>query len=152
MIDLTQAQIYAGRNLTPASPQIEGLEGIAERSTISTTILTHNEASKYLNIKPRTLYHLVTEEKVPGAKVGGRHRYSLEKLNSMFGHTAPESAITYYTVLDINEASDYLRIKKRTLYSLVSRGLVPGIKVGGQWRFTREMLDELFKKERKSDK
>ena len=47
-------------------------------------------------------------------------------------------------ILDINEASEYLRIKKRTLYSLVSRGIVPGIKVGGQWRFKREMLDALF--------
>jgi excisionase family DNA binding protein len=47
-------------------------------------------------------------------------------------------------ILDINEASEYLRIKKRTLYSLVSRGIVPGIKVGGQWRFKREMLDSLF--------
>ena len=49
-------------------------------------------------------------------------------------------------ILDINEASEYLRIKKRTLYSLVSRGIVPGIKVGGQWRFKREMLDALFNK------
>lgn len=47
-------------------------------------------------------------------------------------------------IMDIAEASEYLRIKKRTLYSLVSRGVVPGIKVGGQWRFKREMLDSLF--------
>ncbi len=47
-------------------------------------------------------------------------------------------------IMDISEASEYLRIKKRTLYSLVSRGVVPGIKVGGQWRFKREMLDGLF--------
>ena len=47
-------------------------------------------------------------------------------------------------IMDITEASEYLRIKKRTLYALVSRGVVPGIKVGGQWRFKREMLDSLF--------
>jgi len=53
-------------------------------------------------------------------------------------------------IMDITEASEYLRIKKRTLYSLVSRGVIPGIKVGGQWRFKREMLDALFSKGQES--
>lgn len=47
-------------------------------------------------------------------------------------------------ILTLNEASEYLRIKGRTMYSLASRGVVPGIKVGGQWRFKRDMLDALF--------
>lgn len=54
-------------------------------------------------------------------------------------------------IMDITEASEYLRIKKRTLYALVSRGVVPGIKVGGQWRFKREILDGLFARVRAHD-
>jgi excisionase family DNA binding protein len=47
-------------------------------------------------------------------------------------------------IMDVDEACRYLRIKKRTLYSLASRGLVPAAKVGGQWRFKKGMLDGLF--------
>ena len=48
-------------------------------------------------------------------------------------------------IMDISEAADYLHIKKWTLYRLVKRGKIPGIKVGGQWRFKKEVLDEMFK-------
>ena len=44
-------------------------------------------------------------------------------------------------IMDISEAADYLHIKKWTLYRLVKRGKIPGIKVGGQWRFKKEVLD-----------
>ena len=47
-------------------------------------------------------------------------------------------------IMDISEAADYLHIKKWTLYRLVKRGKIPGIKVGGQWRFKKEALDEMF--------
>lgn len=47
-------------------------------------------------------------------------------------------------IMDISEAADYLHIKKWTLYRLVKRGKIPGIKVGGQWRFKKEVLDEMF--------
>jgi len=47
-------------------------------------------------------------------------------------------------VLNLEEASRYLRIKRRTLYSLAARGAVPAAKIGGQWRFRRALLEELF--------
>jgi len=47
-------------------------------------------------------------------------------------------------VLNLEEASRYLRIKRRTLYVLAARGAVPGAKIGGQWRFRRSQLDGLF--------
>jgi excisionase family DNA binding protein len=47
-------------------------------------------------------------------------------------------------VLNLEEASRYLRIKRRTLYSLAARGDVPAAKIGGQWRFRRTQLDSLF--------
>ncbi len=48
-------------------------------------------------------------------------------------------------IMDIAEAATYLHIKKGTLYRLVKEGRIPGTKIGGQWRFKREILDELFR-------
>ncbi len=47
-------------------------------------------------------------------------------------------------ILNLEEASHYLRIKRRTLYTLAARGVVPAAKIGGQWRFRRSQLDGLF--------
>jgi len=47
-------------------------------------------------------------------------------------------------IMDIAEAASYLNIKKGTLYRLAKNGKVPGTKIGGQWRFKRQRLDELF--------
>ncbi len=47
-------------------------------------------------------------------------------------------------VLDVEGASQYLHIKRRTLYELAARGAVPGAKIGGQWRFLRSQLVRLF--------
>ena len=48
-------------------------------------------------------------------------------------------------IMDIGEAASYLNIKKGTLYRLAKAGQIPGTKIGGQWRFKRERLDELFR-------
>lgn len=47
-------------------------------------------------------------------------------------------------ILNLEEASRYLHIRRRTLYTLAARGMVPGAKIGGQWRFRRSQLDGLF--------
>jgi len=52
-------------------------------------------------------------------------------------------------ILDIRSAARYLQIKERTLYRLVGEGEIPGIKVGGQWRFSKKCLEEMFLKEQK---
>jgi excisionase family DNA binding protein len=48
-------------------------------------------------------------------------------------------------IMDITEAATYLNIKKGTLYRLVKKGQIPGTKIGGQWRFKREHLDDMFR-------
>jgi excisionase family DNA binding protein len=50
-------------------------------------------------------------------------------------------------ILNLEEASRYLRIKRRTLYTLAARGGVPAAKIGGQWRFRKSQLDRLFEEE-----
>ncbi len=47
-------------------------------------------------------------------------------------------------IMDIRNAAKFLQIKERTLYRLVGEGEIPGIKVGGQWRFSKKCLEELF--------
>ena len=47
-------------------------------------------------------------------------------------------------ILNLEGASRYLHIRRRTLYTLAARGMVPGVKIGGQWRFRRSQLDGLF--------
>ena len=49
-------------------------------------------------------------------------------------------------IIDIKKAADYLQIRERTLYRLVGEGEIPGIKVGGQWRFSKRCLEEMFLK------
>lgn len=44
-------------------------------------------------------------------------------------------------VLTFDEAKKYLRTTTSTLYRLVQNGVVPASKVGGQWRFKKERLD-----------
>ena len=41
-------------------------------------------------------------------------------------------------IMDIRSAAKFLQIKERTLYRLVGEGEIPGIKVGGQWRFSKK--------------
>jgi excisionase family DNA binding protein len=45
-------------------------------------------------------------------------------------------------VLDIDSLARYLRIPKSTLYQLVRAGRIPCHKVGRQWRFRKDAIDE----------
>lgn len=55
-------------------------------------------------------------------------------------------------IMDIRNAAKFLQIKERTLYRLVGDGEIPGIKVGGQWRFSKRCLEEMFMKSDKGKK
>jgi len=39
------------------------------------------------------------------------------------------------------EAAKYLGIHIITLYRLINKGEIPGFKIGGQWRFKKDLLD-----------
>ncbi len=62
----------------------------------------------------------------------------------MKGEPMVLSEIDAEEILNLEEASRYLRIKRRTLYTLAARGIVPAAKIGGQWRFRRSQLERLF--------
>lgn len=55
-------------------------------------------------------------------------------------------------ILTVEEASKFLKIGKKTLYNLASRGLVPARKIGREWRFIRSLLFDWVSQLEKSQK
>ncbi|MEK6749949.1 MAG: helix-turn-helix domain-containing protein [Pseudomonadota bacterium] len=45
-------------------------------------------------------------------------------------------------VMTLDELSVYLKIPKSTLYKLVQEGRLPGQKIGKQWRFGKQGIDQ----------
>ena len=44
-------------------------------------------------------------------------------------------------VMKVREVTDHLKVKDRTIYRLVGNGDMPGLKVGGTWRFRKAEID-----------
>lgn len=51
-------------------------------------------------------------------------------------------------LMTIEDLSEYLQVKKRTLYDWVKKGRIPAIKTIGQWRFQREQIDTWLEEHR----
>jgi len=45
-------------------------------------------------------------------------------------------------LMTIKDAANYLKISSSTIYKLVEKGRIPALKVGGAWRFKRDILDD----------
>ena len=43
--------------------------------------------------------------------------------------------------LTVGDVARRFQVNATTVYRLAQRGVLPGLKVGGQWRFSPEMLD-----------
>jgi excisionase family DNA binding protein len=52
-----------------------------------------------------------------------------------------------HDILDAEEVANMLRIKPRTVKSLAGKHQLPGFKVGGQWRFRREAIEEYIRRQ-----
>lgn len=44
-------------------------------------------------------------------------------------------------IMTPKEAARYLGLHLITIYRLIKKGELPGFKVGGQWRFKKDLLD-----------
>jgi len=49
-------------------------------------------------------------------------------------------------IMDLRNAAKFLHLNERTVWHLVKDGKIPGIKLGGQWRFSKKCLEEMFSK------
>ncbi len=45
-------------------------------------------------------------------------------------------------LMNVKEAATYLRLNFMTVYKLIQKRRIPAIKVGGNWRFKKEILDK----------
>jgi len=45
-------------------------------------------------------------------------------------------------VLTVNELAEYLRVHRSTIYRLLKKGFLPGFKIGSDWRFNVEVIDQ----------
>lgn len=48
----------------------------------------------------------------------------------------------YPIILTLEQAAEMLQLSARTVQRLVSKGRMPGRRIGGQWRFDRDQLQE----------
>ena len=54
-------------------------------------------------------------------------------------------------MMTLEEVAGYLRLHTSTIYRLARAGIIPGVKIGGQWRFAQKRVDEwLAEQERAS--
>jgi excisionase family DNA binding protein len=49
-------------------------------------------------------------------------------------------------LLTAEQVARYLRVDKFTVYRLIAQKKIPAFKVGNQWRFKQELLDDWLKK------
>jgi excisionase family DNA binding protein len=49
------------------------------------------------------------------------------------------------TVLTLAEVAEYLRIPTSTIYKLSREGAIPAQKLGKQWRYHKDVLDDWLK-------
>lgn len=45
-------------------------------------------------------------------------------------------------VLTVNDLALYLRVHRSTVYRLLKKGQLPGFKIGSDWRFNVETIDQ----------
>ena len=50
----------------------------------------------------------------------------------------------------LEEVADYLRLSKDTVYRMANNGKIPASKVGNQWRFRKEGVDQCLRRTRTS--
>jgi excisionase family DNA binding protein len=47
-----------------------------------------------------------------------------------------------HEVMTVPELAEYLQCNKSTIYRLIKKGQIPAFKVGADWRFKREVIEE----------
>lgn len=49
-------------------------------------------------------------------------------------------------IMSLKETAQYLRVHKITMYRNIKKGNIPAIKIGGNYRFKRSVVDEWIKR------
>lgn len=49
--------------------------------------------------------------------------------------------------MTVKQMVEYLQMDEHTIYKLVRSGLIPSLKIVGQWRFKKEIIEQWISKE-----
>lgn len=52
-------------------------------------------------------------------------------------------------LLTIKDLAEYLQVSQRTIYRLIKKRNIPYLKVGNQWRFRKQMIEEWLEGEQR---
>jgi excisionase family DNA binding protein len=58
---------------------------------------------------------------------------------------------TKVRILNVSELSKYLHIHKTTIYRLLREGKLPGFRVGSDWRFNVDAIEQWQRDQMKTD-
>jgi excisionase family DNA binding protein len=47
--------------------------------------------------------------------------------------------------MTLDETAEHLKVSKETIYKMAQKGKIPGSKLGSQWRFNQQSVDEWLK-------
>ena len=45
-------------------------------------------------------------------------------------------------IMTVKQVAEYLQMDEHTIYKLARSGQIPAIKIAGQWRFKKEVIDK----------
>jgi len=50
-------------------------------------------------------------------------------------------------IMTVKQLAEYLQMDEHTVYKLARSGQIPSLKIAGQWRFKRDVIDKWISKE-----
>ena len=45
-------------------------------------------------------------------------------------------------IMTVKQVAEYLQMDEHTIYKLARTGLIPSLKIAGQWRFKKDVIDK----------
>ena len=52
-----------------------------------------------------------------------------------------------YEILTTKQLAEYLQMDEVTIYRLARKGQIPSVKIAGQWRFKKDVIDNWIKEQ-----
>jgi len=50
-------------------------------------------------------------------------------------------------IMTVKQVAKYLQMDEHTIYKLARSGLIPSLKIAGQWRFKKDVIDKWISEE-----
>ena len=50
-------------------------------------------------------------------------------------------------IMTVKQVAEYLQMDEHTIYKLARTGLIPSLKIAGQWRFKKDVIDKWISEE-----